>query len=64
MIYDEKSWANEETIENYIEFVPDRNFNDFRYLINSSKLEELGWKPLVTFEQGIEKTIKYFKSRS
>lgn len=32
-----------EDIENFIEFVPDRYFNDFRYAIDSSKLRKLGW---------------------
>lgn len=45
----------------YIENVEDRKFNDFRYLITSSKLEKLGWKPKVILEDGIKRTIEYFK---
>lgn len=45
----------------YIENVEDRKFNDFRYLITSSKLEKLGWKPKIIFEDGIKRTIEYFK---
>jgi dTDP-glucose 4,6-dehydratase len=51
--------------ENYkelIENVTDRKFNDFRYLITSKKLENLGWKPIVNFEDGVEKTIVYFEN--
>ena len=29
----------------YIDFFPDRPFNDVRYFIDSSKLHALGWKP-------------------
>ncbi|KAF9958117.1 hypothetical protein BGZ72_000861 [Mortierella alpina] len=39
-----------------IVFVEDRAFNDLRYAVDSSKLFELGWKPLVGFEDGISKT--------
>ena len=45
----------------HIEYVKDRNFNDFRYLINSNKLEKLGWKANIEFEEGLQKTIEYFK---
>jgi dTDP-glucose 4,6-dehydratase len=44
-----------------ITFVPDRPGHDFRYAIDASKLErELGWKPLESFESGIEKTIAWY----
>jgi dTDP-glucose 4,6-dehydratase len=37
-----------------IEFVKDRPGHDFRYAINATKIElELGWKPVVSFEEGI-----------
>jgi dTDP-glucose 4,6-dehydratase/UDP-glucose 4,6-dehydratase len=32
-----------ESLNDWIDYVPDRNFNDFRYLINSDKLKKLGW---------------------
>jgi len=47
--------------DDYINYVEDRKFNDFRYLINSDKLELLGWKSNVKFEDGLEKTIENFK---
>lgn len=47
--------------DDYINYVEDRKFNDFRYLINSDKLELLGWKSNVKFEDGLEKTIEHFK---
>ena len=41
-----------------IEFVPDRPGHDFRYAMNTYKIEsELGWKPKVTFEQGLRETV-------
>lgn len=33
-----------ESIEDWIEFVPDRHFNDFRYSVDSTSLRNLGWK--------------------
>lgn len=47
--------------EKHIDHVDDRNFNDYRYLINSHKLEKLGWKPKVKFEEGLLKTIEYYR---
>lgn len=44
-----------------ITYVTDRPGHDMRYAIDSSKLQnELGWKPLETFETGIEKTITWY----
>ncbi len=44
-----------------ITFVKDRAGHDLRYAIDSSKLQkEFGWKPSVTFEQGLEKTVEWF----
>lgn len=44
-----------------ITFVKDRPGHDKRYAIDASKIhEELGWKPSVTFEQGLEKTIDWY----
>jgi dTDP-glucose 4,6-dehydratase len=43
---------------NAIEFVPDRLGHDFRYAINATKIEtELGWKPQVSFEEGIRELL-------
>ncbi len=42
-------------------FVKDRAGHDLRYAIDSSKIQnELGWKPSVTFEEGLEKTIDWY----
>jgi dTDP-glucose 4,6-dehydratase len=47
--------------EDLIEFVGDRPGHDRRYAIDASKIyNELGWKPLETFESGLEKTIQWY----
>ena len=47
--------------ERLITFVTDRAGHDLRYAIDASKLEkELNWKPSVTFEQGLEKTVDWY----
>jgi len=45
-------------------FVENRPFNDFRYHINSDKLKSLGWKPLVTWEEGLKRTIDWYKTNT
>ena len=46
---------------NLITFVSDRAGHDMRYAIDSSKLQkELGWEPSLQFEEGIEKTVKWY----
>ena len=47
--------------EKLITYVTDRPGHDLRYAIDASKINsELGWKPSVTFEQGLEKTIDWY----
>ena len=47
-----------------IAFVADRPGHDHRYAIDASKIrEELGWKPQVGFEQGIEQTVRWYLDR-
>ncbi len=51
--------------ENLIEYVTDRKGHDFRYAVDSSKIKnELGWQPQVNFEQGLAKTIEWYKNFS
>ena len=50
-------------IDNYIEFVKDRDFNDKRYYIDNNKLKELGWKQKVKFKEGLIKTIDWYKNK-
>jgi dTDP-glucose 4,6-dehydratase len=47
--------------DNLITFVRDRAGHDLRYAIDSTKLrEELGWEPEVSFEEGIERTVRWY----
>ena len=58
---DEKLGNPAGTSLNLINFVTDRAGHDFRYAIDSSKImKELGWKPSVTFEQGLSETIDWY----
>lgn len=44
-----------------ITYVKDRAGHDLRYAIDAKKLEtELGWKPSITFEEGLEKTVDWY----
>lgn len=44
-----------------IKFVTDRAGHDMRYAIDSSKLQNtLGWKPSLTFEQGLQQTVNWY----
>ena len=44
-----------------ISFVKDRPGHDVRYAIDSSKIiSDLGWKPMIKFEDGILKTVKWY----
>ena len=47
--------------ESFIEYVKDRPGHDRRYAIQNDKIiSELGWKPSVTFEEGIKTTIEWY----
>jgi dTDP-glucose 4,6-dehydratase/UDP-glucose 4,6-dehydratase len=52
----------EENIEDWVEYIKDRNFNDFRYAINTTKLNNLGWERTINFKDGIKKTIDWYIS--
>jgi len=44
-----------------ITFVQDRPGHDYRYAIDPTRLrEELGWRPSVTLQQGLEKTVQWY----
>jgi len=49
------------TSEKLITYVKDRPGHDLRYAIDASKInKDLGWRPTVTFEQGLSKTIDWY----
>ena len=58
---DEKLGRVKGTSAELITYVKDRAGHDRRYAIDASKLnKELGWKPSVTFEEGLAKTIDWY----
>lgn len=60
-IMDKKLNRAEGTNEKLITFVKDRAGHDLRYAIDSTKLQnELGWKPSLQFEEGLEKTVDWY----
>ena len=60
-ILDKKLDRKEGENEKLITFVKDRAGHDARYAIDASKLEkELGWKPSLKFEEGLDKTVDWF----
>ena len=60
-IMDEKLGRAEGTSRELITYVKDRPGHDLRYAIDASKInKELGWKPSVTFEEGLERTINWY----
>jgi dTDP-glucose 4,6-dehydratase len=60
-IMDEKLGRKAGSSGELITFVTDRAGHDLRYAIDSSKLQkELGWKPSVTFEQGLGLTVEWY----
>jgi len=47
--------------DKHITFVEDRKGHDFRYAIDNSKArKELSWKPKMTLEKGLSKTVKHY----
>ncbi|MBC7448465.1 MAG: dTDP-glucose 4,6-dehydratase [Hymenobacteraceae bacterium] len=60
-LMDEKLGRPAGTSACLITFVKDRAGHDLRYAIDSSKIiNELGWKPSVTFEEGLAKTVDWY----
>lgn len=53
-----------DTLEKWIEYVPDRCFNDCRYSVNTQKLNDLGWECKVSFDEGLTKTIEWYRNKS
>ena len=58
---DEKLGREVGTSEKLITYVTDRAGHDLRYAIDATKImNELGWKPSLQFEEGLEKTVDWF----
>jgi len=48
--------------ESYINYVPDRKGHDFRYALNSSKIQKIGFKNQVEFKKGLIDTISWYEN--
>ncbi len=60
-IMDKKLDRPEGTSEQLITYVKDRAGHDMRYAIDATKImNELGWKPSLQFEEGLEKTVDWY----
>jgi dTDP-glucose 4,6-dehydratase len=58
---DSKLGRPEGTSEQLITYVTDRAGHDLRYAIDATKImNELGWKPSLQFEEGLERTVDWF----
>ncbi|MFT7161122.1 MAG: dTDP-glucose 4,6-dehydratase [Bacteroidia bacterium] len=64
-VMDQKLSRNQGDSEKLISYVTDRAGHDLRYAIDSTKLSsELGWKPSLQFEEGLEKTVEWYLSNT
>lgn len=50
--------------ESLISFVKDRPGHDWRYALDSSSVRNLGWKPQVSFEEGLREVIAWFQLKN
>ena len=58
---DQKLGREEGESKKLITYIKDRPGHDLRYAIDATKInEKLGWKPSVTFKQGLSKTIDWY----
>ena len=44
-----------------IEFVADRPGHDYRYAVDIARITQLGWEPRVTFAEGLERTVRWYR---
>ncbi|XP_070607400.1 dTDP-D-glucose 4,6-dehydratase isoform X2 [Erythrolamprus reginae] len=56
-----KNTSSEAEIEHWMDYVKDRPTNDMGYPMNSGKMYSLGWKPKVSWKEGIKKTIEWYQ---
>jgi dTDP-glucose 4,6-dehydratase len=60
-ILDQKRPKPSGSYKDQISFVPDRPGHDKRYAIDPARIrDELGWRPSVTVEEGLEKTVQWY----
>jgi dTDP-glucose 4,6-dehydratase len=49
-------------LQEWIEYIEDRDFNDSRYYVDVSELKKIGWKPEHPFSDNLNKTIKWYQN--
>jgi dTDP-glucose 4,6-dehydratase len=47
----------------YISYIKDRPGHDVRYAIDSTKMNSLGFRPVIVFEEGLKSTIDWYISK-
>jgi dTDP-glucose 4,6-dehydratase len=52
-----------EDVNNWITYVPDRSFQDYRYSIDATKLRNLGWCPSISFEEAVKDVVNFKLSK-
>ncbi|WP_410880758.1 dTDP-glucose 4,6-dehydratase [Myroides sp. DW712] len=57
---DEQLNQEKGTSEKLIRFVEDRKGHDFRYAIDATKLQHLGWTPVENVQEGLRKTVAWY----
>lgn len=50
--------------EELIHFVADRLGHDWRYALDSSNIRKLGWKPKISFEDGLKATVEWYRKKA
>ncbi len=50
--------------EELVSFVEDRPGHDWRYALDSSNTRKLGWKPKMPFEDGLKKTVEWYRRKA
>jgi dTDP-glucose 4,6-dehydratase len=50
----------DDEVNDWLEYVTDRNFNDIRYAVTTEKLQKLGWQQEISFEKGFEETVEWY----
>ena len=52
--------GKEGSVDDHIVYVRDREFNDYRYAIDDSKLRAMGWNADTSFEEGMKETVEWY----
>jgi dTDP-glucose 4,6-dehydratase len=50
--------------DSLVGFVPDRPGHDFRYALTWDRLAAMGWRPEVAFEEGLARTVQWYRERA